>query len=270
MITIAAVQFEPAYRNPPENIRRIETLLDGVDADLIVLPELFSTGYFFRTADEIRDLAEPLSGGASTEWLQTFSDAKGSVVVAGFAEQDGDRIFNSAAILRPGGEKKVYRKTHLFYREKDVFAPGDTGFEVIDCHSRNGIHFRLGTMICFDWYFPEAARSLALLGADVIAHPSNLVRKDCPRSMPIRALENHVFTITSNRTGSDVNAEETLTFIGKSLICDPKGDILASAGPDESVVLMAEIDPHTARHRAINATNDLFADRRPDMYTALK
>jgi predicted amidohydrolase len=125
-------------------------------------------------------------------------------------------------------------------------------------------------MICFDWYFPEAARSLALLGADVIAHPSNLVRKDCPRSMPIRALENHVFTITSNRTGSDVNAEETLTFIGKSLICDPKGDILASAGPDESVVLMAEIDPHTARHRAINATNDLFADRRPDMYTALK
>lgn len=270
MIKVAAVQFEPAYRDPMENRRRVEQMIENIDADLIVIPELFTTGYFFRTPEELRDLAEPLDGGPTIEWLQSFADSAETVVVAGFAERRNDELYNSAAILRPRQKRKVYRKTHLFYREKDVFSPGNTGFEVVDCRSGSGATYRLGTMICFDWYFPEAARSLALLGADIIAHPSNLVRKDCPRSMPIRALENHVFTITANRIGTDVNAGEALTFIGKSLICDPSGEVVASAGPDETITLLAEIEPEGARDRSINATNDLFADRRPEFYGALR
>jgi predicted amidohydrolase len=265
---VAAVQYEPAYRDPAVNLQRVEELLAPVDADLIVLPELFSTGYFFRTAEELRPLAEALDG-PTIGALHAMADRKGATLVAGFAELAEGRLFNSAAILRPDRSPAVYRKTHLFYREKQVFAPGDTGFQVLDCRTRGGVDFRLGTMICFDWYFPEAARALALAGADIIAHPSNLVRKDCPRSMPIRALENHVFTVTANRTGTEENGGETLTFIGQSLICDPTGEVLTGAARTGESVLLATINPHAARDRQITSENHLFADRRPEFYERL-
>ena len=140
------------------------------------------------------------------------------------------------------------------------------GFPVFDVQDRAGQPYRLGVMVCFDWYFPEAARSLALGGADVVAHPSNLVRKDCPRSMPIRALENHVFTATANRIGEESNGQETLTFVGQSLICDPGGEVLAQAGRDETAWVVAEVDPTDARDRQITAHNHLLHDRRPEAY----
>jgi predicted amidohydrolase len=261
-----ALQFSPTYRDPAENRRRIARSLQDVEADLVVLPELFTTGYFFRDAEELRALAEPLDGGPSIVELQTFADQKQSTIVAGFAEAAGDKLFNSAAVVRPDQPPAAYRKSHLFYYEKRVFSPGDTGFVVFDALTREGLPYRLGVMICFDWYFPEAARALALGGADVIAHPSNLVRKDCPRSMPIRALENHVYTITANRTGSERNGDEELTFIGQSLICDPAGDVLAAAGREEEAAIEATFDPRTSAQRSINSENDLFLDRRPSLY----
>jgi predicted amidohydrolase len=123
-------------------------------------------------------------------------------------------------------------------------------------------------MVCFDWYFPEAARTLALKGADVIAHPSNLVLPHCPDSMPVRARENHVFTITANRHGRETKDEETLTFIGMSEVCNPSGDILRRAGRSDDEVGVLEFDPRDARDRALNEYNDVLGDRRPDTYVS--
>lgn len=266
----AFIQFEPVHHNRAASLERAESLLADVDADLIVLPELFSTGYFFRSPDELAQLAEPLPGGDAARVVRRWAEEKDAVIVAGIAERDGDRLYNSALTASPGGRTSVYRKVHLYYEEKVVFQPGDSGFQIFDVTDRNGNPYRLGVMICFDWYFPEAARTLAVLGADVIAHPSNLVRKDCPRAMPIRALENHVYTVTANRIGAEENRGEQLRFIGQSLICSPSGAVLASAGREEVAVGVAEFDPIEARQRQINAHNDLLADRRPSMYRALQ
>ena len=264
---IALLQYDSKYLETERNLDAVEDLLGNMEADLIVLPELFTSGYFFQSTADARSAAEPIPGGPTVQRLILWANASGGTFVAGLVEEAANgTLYNSAVVVTPRGWLGTYRKTHLFYEEKLHFAPGDSGFPVFTVTDRVGKAYRLGVMICFDWYFPEAARSLALAGADVIAHPSNLVRPDCPRSMPIRALENHVFTATANRIGRETKGEEVLTFIGQSLICDPSGQVLASASHTETELLSVEIDPATARDRQITAHNHLFEDRRPEFY----
>ncbi len=262
----AFLQFAPQYLEVEANLDYVAGLLEGADADLIVLPELFTSGYFFKSKDDLAAVAESVPDGPTTRRFEAWARATGATYVAGLPERDGEAVYNSAVVVSSEGFVGTYRKVHLFYEEKTLFAPGDRGFRVFDVQDRVGNAYRLGVMICFDWYFPEAARSLALQGADIIAHPANLVRKDCPRAMPIRALENHVFTVTANRTGQESNGREMLTFIGKSEICDPVGEILLRADRTGDHLGLAEIDPLTARDRQITAHNHLFGDRRPDSY----
>ena len=263
----AFVQFAPAYLAVEDNLDHVAALLDGVEADLIVLPELFATGYFFKSEEDLDAVAEIVPEGRTTQVLAEWARARQCVIVGGLPERGGEGgRFNSAVVVGPEGFVGQYRKVHLFYEEKLLFAPGDLGFPVFDLATRAGERYRLGVMICFDWYFPEAARTLALAGADLVAHPANLVRPDCPRAMPIRALENHVFTITANRHGQETKGKETLTFIGQSEICDPSGEILARAPRAADAVEVVPIDPAAARDRQITAHNELFRDRRPDVY----
>ena len=262
------LQFTPKYLAVEENLDRVESLLEGLETDLLVLPELFQSGYFFRSATDLRSVAEPIPDGRTTQRLQKWASDTGAVIVAGLAERKGEDIFNSAVLVRPDGQTETYRKVHLFYEETTLFTPGNLGFPVFDVETRDGRSYRLGMMVCFDWYFPEAARSLALNGADVIAHPSNLVLPHCPDSMPIRARENHVYTVTANRCGTETKGDESLTFIGLSEICGPDGDILSRAGRDETVLESIHFDPHDARDRTINRYNDTLADRRPDAYAS--
>jgi predicted amidohydrolase len=260
-------QFAPEYLERERNWDRAFDLLSGTSADLVVLPELFTSGYFFRSEEDLRRVAEPIPEGPTTTRLRSWAQQTGATLVAGLAEQAGDALYNSAVLVQPNGEVDTYRKVHLFYEETTLFQPGDLGFPVVEVDTRDGIPYRLGIMVCFDWYFPEAARSLALQGADVIAHPSNLVLPHCPDSMPVRARENNVFTITANRFGTESNGEEELTFIGMSTICGPDGEILRRADRTGAAVGTVEFDPHRARDRHINAYNDTIADRRPEVYT---
>ena len=262
----AFVQYKPVYLQVDQNLDRVEQLIEGIDADLVVLPEVFATGYYFKDAEDLKKVAEPLDDGKTAKRFVQWAEKTGATFVAGFPEIDGDEIFNSAMIVSKQGIVGSYRKVHLFFEEKLWYSPGNLGFPVFHVTDRNGESYQLGVMICFDWYYPESARSLALAGADLIAHPSNLVRKDCPRAMPIRALENHVYTITANRTGREVKNGSTLEFIGQSLICNPDGDVLVQAGRDEETVGIAEFDVTMARNRQITDHNDLLADRRPDAY----
>ena len=269
-MTAGYVQFDPGYLDVDGNLEQVDGLLQSADVDLLVLPELFTSGYFFQSKEDLASVAEPIPEGETTQTLLSWSSNLDATIVAGLPEQSGDDFFNSAVVARPDGKTHLYRKTHLFYEENALFEPGDLGFPVFEIETRGGEAFTLGVMVCFDWYFPEAARSLALKGADIIAHPSNLVLPHCPESMPIRARENHVYTITANRYGSEKKGEETLTFIGMSEICDPSGEILSQAGQTETVLDTVEIDPETARQKAINEYNHVINDRRPDVYAVEK
>lgn len=265
-VKAAYLQFAPEYLAVERNLQSVEDQILSVSADLIVLPELFTSGYFFKSREHLADVAEEVPGGPTTQALQAWADSLDATLVAGLAEREGDQFYNSAVTVEPNGTVGVYRKVHLYYEEKTLFESGDLGFRVFDVSTTGGTSYRLGVMVCFDWYFPEAARTLALKGADVIAHPSNLVLPYCPDSMPVRARENHVFTITANRYGTEEKGEESLTFTGLSEVCDPSGTIRKRAPESGDEVGIVEIDPLASRDRRINRYNDVFADRRPETY----
>ena len=185
-LNLAVVQFTPIWGDKKSNMKRLEALTSGLAADVVVLPELCTTGYFFLNREEVKNLAEPVDG-ESGRFFRTMARRLDAVVVAGFAEKAADRLFNACLIVQPEKQQAlVYRKTHLFYREIDCFDPGDTGFFVVEDAPRQ---VRIGPMICYDWRFPEAARVLTLGGADLIVCPSNLVTDAWKIVMPARAVE---------------------------------------------------------------------------------
>ncbi len=257
---VAFVQMRPQLLEPESNYSKAEKLIREAvkkGASLVVLPELFDTGYVFKSIEEVRAVAQPIPEGETVRFLERVAEDTKSVIVAGMAEKDEECLYNSAVIVGPDGFLGRYRKTHLFNREKLFFRPGNTGFEVFDVGFA-----RVGVMICFDWFFPESARTLALKGADVIAHPANLVMPHAPRAMPIRALENRVYTVTADRVGE----ERGVRFIGMSQIASPTSDVLAQAGRTEETVGIATIDVGVSRDKRINPRNDIFTDRRPEFY----
>ena len=264
---IACIQTSPTKAEVAANLDAVERFVQEADADLIVLPELFASGYFFDSTEQAGDLAEPVPDGPTVRRLAEWAGETGATIVAGLPEAVGDTLYNSAVVVAPNGWLGTYRKAHLFYEETRHFRSGDA-FQVWTVTDRQRRSYRLGVMVCFDWFFPEATRTLALMGADVIAHPSNLVLPHCPSSMPVRALENGVFTATANRVGTESNGSESLTFVGQSVICSPGAEVLAKAPDDEAAVIRAEIDPRSARDRTLNPYNDRLASRRPDLYAA--
>jgi predicted amidohydrolase len=258
------VQFTPIFGDREDNIRQIGRLLADVDAKLIVLPELCNTGYLFTSRQEVQGLAEEAPGGRTTDALCRMAREKDAYLVAGLIEKCAGKFFNASVLVGPAGHIATYRKIHLFYEETLWFDPGDLELAVHDI----GI-CRVGMMICFDWYFPEVARILSLLGADVICHCANLVLPYCQEAMVTRCLENHVFAITANRTGTEERGGKKLDFTGKSQITDPDGAILFRAAEADEEVRVVEIEPERARDKRINAYNDLFCDRRTDHYREL-
>lgn len=262
---IACIQTEPDFGNVETNLRDAVPLIEEADADLCVLPELFATGYAFESRSEAYDLSEYIPGGPTTSRLTECARASGSTIVAGVAERSGDQLFNSAVVITPSGWLGTYRKAHLFYEETGIFTPGDA-FQVWTVTDRQRRSYRLGVMVCFDWLFPESARTLALRGADVIAHPSNLVLPHCPSAMPMRALENGVFTATANRIGTESNSRGVLNFIGQSIICSPGAETLQRAPEDQEAILRVEVDIRTARDKQLNEYNQRWSDRRRELY----
>ncbi|NOZ14259.1 MAG: acyltransferase [Acidobacteria bacterium] len=255
------LQFNPVFGKVKQNLRTIEKMLKEQDFDLMVLPELCTTGYQFVSGAEALSLSES-PGGELGGMLLKLAKNKNAVIVAGFAEKEKDKVFNSAMAVGPEGILSVYRKAHLFFKEKQIFRPGDTPFVPVD----TGFGYRLGIMICFDWIFPEAARSLALGGASVIAHPSNLVLPWCQRAMFARSVENRVFIITANRFGTETrDSGPPLTFTGESQVITPAGETAVKAGPNECVAASCKINLSNASP-ALNEFNHLYRNRRSELY----
>jgi predicted amidohydrolase len=259
-VKLAFHQFCPERGDPERNAGRIREVLAGADLDLVVLPELALSGYLFRDRAEALGLADPVPG-RSTEALAECCARGGFHLVCGIAERDGDRLYNTAVLVGPGGLVGRYRKVHLFRFERGIFDRGDSEFEVFEVGGA-----RVGMLVCFDWIFPEAARSLALAGADVIAHPSNLVLPFAQDALVTRCLENRVYWVLANRTGAESQGDLDLAFTGCSRIGGPDGSILAEAGPEADVLGIADVDTSRARDKRATPENDLFEDRHPHLY----
>lgn len=255
-------QFDPHFGEVEKNLDVVTAKLEQTEADLVVLPELFASGYQFLSEEEAQRLAEPVPHGLTVRRLVDIAKRRRMHLVAGLPERSGACCYNSAVVVGPSGFLGCYRKTHLFYEETQFFSPGDSGFLVWDIGPA-----KIGVMICFDWYYPEAARTLAVQGADIICHPSNLVLPNCPDSMPVRCLENRVFAVTCNRIGSEARGgKERLTYIGQSEVVTPKGVIQHRASRDQEELAIVEIEPAQARNKSLNRYNDLLRDRRPSLY----
>lgn len=258
---IAFVQMNCRFGEVEKNLEKAKALIQKEQADLFVLPELFHCGYLFESREELKQLAESADKGQTSTFLAQICALKKCHIVAGLAEKAGDKIYNSSILIGPYGYLATYRKIHLFDKETLWFDPGDTPFTVMDI----GLA-RIGMMICFDWIFPEPMRSLALLGADVVCHPSNLVMPYCQKAMKTRCLENNVYAVTANRIGTDVRKHDKVQFTGQSQITGPRGEILAAVLEDEECVRVVDVDVSQARKKMISSRNDLLADRRPDFY----
>jgi predicted amidohydrolase len=257
---IAVVQTDPVFGEIETNVRNAISMMEGVEADLFVLPELFNTGYNFVDVEEVERLSESTSG-YTFDLMSTFARHKSCYVAYGFAEKTV-RLYNSASLVGPFGMMGLYRKIHLYNRENLFFSAGDLGFPVFNLPIG-----RIGIMICFDWFYPESARSLAVKGAQLIVHPSNLVLPHCPDAMITRSIENRVFTATADRIGTEKRGEVSFTFIGNSEIVATNGKVLQRLGATEAGVAVAHIDLQEASNKRLNQYNDLLAGRRSDQYS---
>ena len=246
-------------------------------ANIILLQELFETPYFCQLQKfEYMTLATTLEENKAVERFQSVAAELGVVLPISFFEKRGNTQFNSVAIIDADGEiLGIYRKTHipdgLPYAEKFYFTPGDTGFKVWD--TRYG---KIGVGICWDQWFPEAARSMALLGAEILFYPTAIgseptLKKDSSvhwrNTMAGHAAANMMPVIASNRIGTETDGESYMTFYGKSFIADNHGEIVASADDISEDIIYADfnLDELASERREWG----IFRDRRPEMYHIL-
>lgn len=257
---VGYIQTSPIFGEKEKNFKQVLELISKVKADLLVLPELFATGYTFISKKEAESLSEGLDG-QTAQFLKDLSKKTSATIVGGFIEKDNDNLFNSALIISDSELLGVYRKLHLYYKEKLWFAPGNKPLKIYEIKGIN-----IGIMICFDWFFPETARTLALLGADVIAHPANLVLPYCQKAMITRCLENRVYAVTANRIGQEIRGEDNYKFTGESQITSYDEKVLSSASSDKVSIDLVEIDIERVRDKKLNKFNDIINDRRKEFY----
>lgn len=259
---MTGVQFLPGFLEPEKNLKRIREYCQNIESDIVVFPELCLSGYNFNTKEEV-ELCSQSAESSEFDVFDELSREKDMLICIGFAEKSDEGFYNSSILFLPDGRREVYRKTHLFFNEKDFFLPGNTGFNVYEYEPKN---IKIGMMICYDWRFPEAARTLGLKGADVILCPSNLVTDVWHISMPSRALENNLYLLTANRIGAEQNKTSSLVFTGESGIYGCRGELLCKASKNNEESITAIINPRKAHKKAFNAVNDIYRDRRPEMY----
>ena len=275
-ITVAALQLAFG-EDTAENIRNVSELVREAadkDAQVVLPPELFEGPYFCRVEDEgLFSTARPVAEHPSVKAMQQLAEDLRIWIPTSFFEADGPHYYNSLAMIGPDGKiEGVYRKSHIpdgpGYEEKFYFRPGNTGFKVWQ-----GAGTTLGVGVCWDQWYPETARAMMLMGAEILFYPTAIgsephdpdldTSRLWRRAMIGHAVSNVVPVVAANRIGN----EDGQIFYGHSFICDERGDILAEFGKEETGVLVATLDIDQAkRHRAAFG---FFRDRRPELYGRL-
>lgn len=270
MTVVACCQFEPELGALRENLSRtLELISEAAErgAEIMVLPELANSGYAFTDADEAAALSEPRDGATVRAWTRAAEQHR-VVIVGGFCEA-GERgqTYNSAAILAPGLEPTIYRKAHLWDRERLIFTPGDAPPPVVQT-----LHGAIATVICYDLEFPEWLRFPVLAGAELICAPVNW--PDLGRPLDERpgeivraqaqAAMNRVAVAACDRAGT----ERGIEWSAASAIIDADGWPLALAELDAGAeeIILARVDLTASRMKKIAEYSDVIADRRTDLY----
>ncbi len=260
---IGFLQLRPKFGAVKKNVKKAVTLLSRVSDATIVLPELFNTGYLFRNQRELASLAESVRGGYTIGEMKKIAKKQRLNLVFGMAQKYKDKFYNSAIFVSENGKIEVYQKVHLFDREKLFFTRGNS-LKVVSTSDA-----KLGLLLCFDWIFPEASRVLALRGAQVLCHPSNLVLPYAQDAMKTRCIENCVYAVTTNRIGTERRGTITLTFSGGSQIVGPKGDVLVSAGDRSESLKVVDINIGEANNKNVTPNNNIIDDRVPAVYATI-
>jgi N-carbamoylputrescine amidase len=281
-LTVAALQLPLGSLDEGENIAAVSALVEeaaGQGAQVVLPPELFSWPYFCRVEDEaLFELARPTLEHPSVVAMRRLAQGLGVAIPTSFFERDGHHYYNTLAMIGADGEVLgTYRKSHIpdgpGYEEKYWFRPGNTGFQVWDVFGA-----RIGVGICWDQWYPECARAMALMGAEVLFYPTAIgsepyddtldTSRMWRRAMQGHAVSNCMPLVASNRIGVETApGEGAQRFYGHSFIADEWGDLVAEYGSGERGVLLARLDlTRAARHRA---GMGFFRDRRPQLYGRL-
>jgi len=278
-ITVAALQLPLGSSDEVTNIAAVAALVEqaaAAGAQLILPPELFSGPYFCREEDEaLFALARPTAEHPSVIAMQALAAKLKVTIPTSFFERDGHHYYNTLAMIGPDGEVQgTYRKSHIpdgpGYEEKYYFRPGNTGFKVWDVPGEGGALVKVGVGICWDQWYPECARAMALMGAEVLLYPTAIgsepydaeldTSRMWRRAMIGHAVSNCMPVVAANRIGTEGGQR----FYGHSFISDEWGDFVADYGAGETGVLTARLDlARAARHRA---GMGFFRDRRPQLY----
>lgn len=286
-VKVSALQFS-CTRNVEENIKKADRMVREAakkGANIILLPELFERQYFCQErVYEYYDFAKSVEENDAVNHFKKVSKELGVVTIVSFYEKDVNVLYNSVAVIDSNGENLgVYRKTHIpddhFYQEKFYFTPGNTGFKVFETHFA-----KIGVGICWDQWFPETARCLALNGAEIIFYPTAIGSEPIldgdssghwMRTMQGHAAANMVPVIAANRYGVETvepskengGQKSSLKFFGSSFIADETGDIVESADREHEAVLIHEFDLDDVASARLSW--GLFRDRRPECYTKI-
>lgn len=279
-ITVAAMQLT-LNGSEQENIDAVSDHVAAsaqAGAQIILPPELFSSSYFCAEEDEaLFALAHPVNEHPSVRAMAKLAKRLNIAIPTSFFERDGQHYYNSVAMIDPDGDVMgLYRKSHIpdgpGYEEKYYFRPGNSGFKVWEiCGTK------IGVGICWDQWYPECARAMALMGAEILLYPTAIgsepydkelnTSRMWRRAMQGHAVSNCMPVIASNRIGSEATANGPQKFYGHSFIANEWGDLVAEYGSDESGILVASFDLDEARkHRA---GMGFFRDRRPNLYERL-
>jgi predicted amidohydrolase len=268
---VACVQMQPRFGDVAGNLAYSVELIEQAaarGANLVVLPELANTGYVFKSRQEAFQLAEEIPAGPTVAAWSACAALVYLHLVCGITERQGAKLYNSAVVIGPSGYIGTYRKVHLWNEENLYFEPGDLGFPVF--HTPIG---RIGVAICYDGWFPETYRLLALQGADIVCVPTNWVpipgqaegREAMANILAMAAAHsNSLFIACADRVGT----ERGQPFEGQSLIVSYSGwPVAGPASRDKEEIVMAEVDLGEARRRRNwNAFNQVLRDRRADIY----
>jgi len=281
-LTVAALQLPLGSDDEAENIAAVSTLVEEAAAKgarVVVPPELFSGPYFCRVEEEaLFSLARPTATHSSVIAMQQLAARLNIAIPTSFFERDGHHYYNTLAMIGPDGAiMGTYRKSHIpdgpGYEEKYYFRPGNDGFKVWDVPADDGAAVRIGVGVCWDQWYPEAARVMALMGAEALFYPTAIgsepydadldTSRMWRRAMIGHAVSNCMPVIASNRIGTEGEAGEQ-SFYGHSFICDEWGDMISEFGAGDAGFLVATLDlARAATHRA---GMGFFRDRRPQLY----
>jgi len=253
---IGFIQFAPKFGDKKTNLEKIKKLVSSTGADLLVFPEMCTTGYMVKNRLELKMLAEKIPSGPTTKVLIKIAKENDCCLIIGMPEIVGNKIFSSAVVITDKGVITKHQKTHLFLKEKLFFNKGTTTPQVFKWRG-----VRVGLGVCYDYMFPEFWRKLALDGADVFCNVANFVFDYGYKIMQVRSIENGVFSITVNRIGK----ERGQKFNGGSEIVNNRGNIIKKSNKREDIYVI-DFDPLKSRNKKWNKYNDLIKDRRPEMY----